>query len=139
MKKVLIDIDVILDVLAKRDPFFAPAANLWKEIEERRIRADLAAHSITTLFYLIRKERGRGFAKESIRNLLTVFEIASIDKKVLLSALESDFKDFEDAVQSAAAKHTKVDVIITRNVKDFRKSEIPAMSADSFLAVFGRL
>ena len=134
MKSILIDIDVILDVLARREPFFAPAANLWAKVENKHIRAYLASHKITTLFYLIRKVKDKKFAEECVRDLLSVFEIAPVDKSTLLLALKPDFKDFEDAVQYAAAKQVNADFIITRNIKNYRKSDIPVMSPDSFLA-----
>lgn len=134
MKSILIDIDIILDVLTKREPFFAPAANLWAKVEKKSIRAYLASHTITTLFYLIRKARGKAFAERSIKDLLSVFEIAPLDKSTLLLAIESDFADFEDAVQFAAAKRVNVDFIITRNIKDYKKSDIPVTSPDLFLA-----
>lgn len=134
MKSILIDIDVILDVLARREPFFAPAANLWAKVENKHIRAYLASHTITTLFYLIKKVKDKKFAEECVRDLLSVFKIAPVDKSTLLLALKPDFKDFEDAVQYAAAKQINADFIITRNIKDYRKSDIPVMSPDSFLA-----
>jgi len=134
VKSILIDIDVIMDVLARREPFFAPAANLWAKVENKHIRAYLASHTITTLFYLIRKVKDKKFAEECVSDLLSVFEIAPVDKPTLLLALKAGFKDFEDAVQHAAAKQVNADFIITRNIKDFRKSDIPIASPDSFLA-----
>jgi predicted nucleic acid-binding protein len=134
VKSILLDIDVIIDVLARREPFFAPAANLWAKVENKHIRAYLASHTITTLFYLISKVKDKKFAEECVRDLLSVFEIAPVDKPTLLLALKAGFKDFEDAVQHAAAKQVNADFIITRNIKDFRKSDIPIASPDSFLA-----
>ena len=134
MKSILIDIDVILDVLARREPFFAPAANLWAKVENKHIRAYLASHTITTLFYLIKKVKDKKFAEVCVMDLMSVFKIAPVDKSTLLLALKPDFKDFEDAVQYAAAKQVNADFIITRNIKDYRKSDIPVMSPDSFLA-----
>ena len=134
MTKLLIDTDIILDVLVKRDPFFAASANLWAQIEKGNIRAYLASHTITTLFYLIRKAKGRKLARDSIRDILSVFEISPVDKKGLLFALELNFSDFEDAVQFAAAKQMNVDFIITRNIKHYSKSAIPVLTPDLFLA-----
>ena len=85
-------------------------------------------------FYLIRKSKGKKPARESIRDILSVFEIAPVDKKGLLLALELDFTDFEDAVQFAAAKQINADFIITRNIKHYRKSDIPVLTPDLFLA-----
>ncbi|RLF30912.1 MAG: PIN domain nuclease [Thermoplasmata archaeon] len=134
MKKLLIDIDVILDVLLKRQPFFAASANLWAQIEKGHTCAYLASHTVTTLFYLIRKAKGKKLAKDSIRDILSVFEIAPVDKKGLLLALELDFTDFEDAVQFGAAKQMNVDFIITRNIRHYRKSDIPVLTPDTFLS-----
>jgi len=134
LKTVLIDIDVILDVLTKREPFFAPAANLWIRVEKKRIRPYLASHTITTLFYLVRKAKGKKIAQKSIKDLMSIFEIAPVDRSTLLLALESDFTDFEDAVQYAAAKQVSADFIITRNIKDYKNSDIPVASPEIFLA-----
>ena len=134
MKTVLIDIDIILAVLTEREPFFASAANLWVKVEKKLIRAYLASHTITTLFYLIRKAKGKKTAKKSVRDLLSVFEIAPVDQSTLLMAIESDFPDFEDAVQDAAAKQVSAEFIITRNVKDYANSDIPVASPEIFLA-----
>ena len=134
MKTVLIDIDVILDVLAEREPFFAPAANLWIRVEKKRIRTYLASHTITTLFYLVRKAKGKKIAQKSIKDLLSIFEIAPVDRSTLLLALDSDFADFENAVQYAAAKQVSADFIITRNIKDYKNSDIAVASPEIFLA-----
>ena len=136
MKSILIDIDVILDVLTKREPFFASSANLWAKVEKKFIRAYLASHTITTLFYLIGKAKGKTFAKESVKDLMSIFKIAPVNKSTLILALESDFVDFEDAVQFAAGKQVNVNFIITRNIKDYKNSDIPATTPDLFLASF---
>jgi predicted nucleic acid-binding protein len=134
VKKILVDVDVVLDVLAIREPFFAPAANLWAEIEKKNMVAYLAAHSVTTIFYLIRKAGGRDFARQCIEDLLSVFEIAPVGKTTLALALRSDIKDFEDAVQSAVAREVNADHIVTRNTKHYKTSGIPAITPDLYLA-----
>jgi predicted nucleic acid-binding protein len=134
VKAILVDIDVILDVLAKREPYFASAARLWAEVEDGRVRAYLAAHTVTTIFYLVAKVRGKDFAKSCVYDLLSVFRIAPVKESTLLLALESKITDFEDAVQFAAAKEAAAEFIISRNIKDYKKSEIPATTPDIFLA-----
>lgn len=134
MKTILVDTDVILDVLAKREPFFASAARLWAEIEGGHARAYLAAHTVTTIFYLVAKVRGKEFAKGCISDLLSIFRIAPVKESTLRLALESKINDFEDAVQFAAAKEVAAEFIITRNVGDYRKSTIPATTPELFLA-----
>jgi len=134
VKTILVDIDVILDVLAKREPFYASAARLWAEIERGHARASLAAHTVTTIFYLVAKARGKEFAKSCVSDLLSVFRIAPVKESTLRLALESKITDFEDAVQFAAAKEVAAEFIITRNIGDYKKSEIPATTPDLFLA-----
>jgi predicted nucleic acid-binding protein len=134
MKTILVDIDIVLDVLAKREPFFASAARLWAEVEGRHCKAYLAAHSVTTIFYLVAKARGKEFARSCISDLLTVFRIAPVKESTLRLALESKITDFEDAVQYAAAKEMAAEFIISRNIGDYKKSEIPATTPDLFLA-----
>jgi len=134
VKAILVDIDVIIDVLAKREPHFTSAARLWAEVESRHVKAFLAAHTVTTIYYLVAKARGRDFARRSISDLLSVFKIAPVKETTLHLALESEMKDFEDAVQFAAAKEAGAEFIVSRNISDFKKSEIPAATPDIFLA-----
>jgi predicted nucleic acid-binding protein len=134
VRTLLIDIDVILDVLAKREPFVGPAARLWAMVERKLARGYLASHSITTLYYLIQKVKGKKPAKASVRDLLSVFEIAPVNRSTLLLALDAGIPDFEDAVQYAAARQVNADFIITRNIKDYAEADIPVSSPEIFLA-----
>jgi predicted nucleic acid-binding protein len=134
VKAILVDTDVILDVLAKREPFFGSAATLWAEVEVGHVKAYLASHTVTTIFYLIAKARGKEFAKTCISDLLSVFRIAPVKESTLRLALESKIVDFEDAVQFAAAKEVSAEFIISRNISDYKKSEIPATTPELFLA-----
>ena len=134
MKTVLLDIDIILDVLAKREPFFGSSSRVWSKVEKGEIRGYIASHSVTTLFYLIAKARNRDFARECVSDLLSVFEIAPVSGATLRLALNSTMPDFEDAVQFAAANEINAEFIITRNTRDFKGSKIPALTPDLFLA-----
>jgi predicted nucleic acid-binding protein len=134
VKAILVDTDVILDVLAKRDPFFASSASLWAEVEVGHARAYLAAHTVTTIFYLVGKARGKEFARSCISDLLSIFRIAPVKESTLRLALESQIADFEDAVQYGAAKEVGAEFIISRNVGHYKKSEVPATTPDLFLA-----
>jgi predicted nucleic acid-binding protein len=134
VKAILVDTDIILDVLARREPFFGPAAKLWAEIEGGRAKAYLASHSVTTIFYLVAKARGKEFARSCVSDLLSVFRIAPVKESTLRLALESKITDFEDAVQFAAAKEVAAEFIISRNLGHYKKSEIPATTPELFLA-----
>src|SRR5512136_3451212 len=96
---VLIDLNIILDVLQKREPYYKTSAALLAAVETGRVQGYLAAHSLTTLFYLIQKGRSSSEARATITNLLQFIKIAPIDQSTIEQALNLDYPDFEDAVQ----------------------------------------
>ncbi len=132
-KYILIDLNILLDVLQKREPFYEAAANLLAAVETGKVRGYVAAHSITTLFYLIRKDRGMADAKAVITNLLQFLKIAPVDHTTIEQALNLDYPDFEDAVQMMSAVQCKVDCLVTRNVKDYQPALLPVLQPFDYL------
>jgi predicted nucleic acid-binding protein len=122
--KALFDTNVVLDLLLDRDPFSRDAARCFSRVEAGEIEGWLCASTVTTLYYLIRKSAGARKARESITLLLSLFEIAPVNKIALEGALQLSFKDFEDAVLHEAARLVNADVIVTRNTADFKHSSI---------------
>ncbi len=133
-KLILIDLNILLDVLQKREPFYDTSANLLAAVETGRVGGYVAAHSITTLFYLVRKDRGMAEAKAVITNLLQFLKIASVDQVTIEQALNLEYPDFEDAVQMMSAVQCKVNCLVTRNVKDYQPSLLPVMQPVEYLA-----
>ena len=133
MKTVLVDINVILDVLLDRPPNVQGSAAVWAAIETGSARGLLAAHAVTTIHYLIRKELGAPKAKRTVAAMLRVFEIAPVDAPVVQLALELPFADFEDAVTAAAAQMAGCDLILTRDPKGFRASPIRSFTPEAAL------
>ena len=131
---VLIDLNILLDVLQKREPFYDSSAQLLAAVETGKIEGYIAAHSVTTLFYLIQKDKGAGEARATITNLLQFIKIASVDHATIEQALNLDYADFEDAVQMMAAVQCKLDCLITRDIKGYRPALIPVMQAIDYLA-----
>ena len=121
---ILFDVNVILDALLDRKPYGKEAALLISAVEESAVTGFLCADSVTTLFYLISKFRNKKHAKQEIKLLLELFEIAPINRAVLQEAMETDFTDFEDAVVHQSAFLTNCDGIVTRNAKDFKSSKV---------------
>jgi len=136
LKKVLCDINFILDIFLKREPFYSPAANVFRLIEENQIRGFLCSLSFPVLFYLLSRELNREKALKTLEKVRIVFRVAPVDEKVIDMSLVSDFKDFEDAVQYYSAIRIKADCIITRDKSDYKDTRIPVLTSDEFLAVY---
>jgi predicted nucleic acid-binding protein len=135
---VLIDINVILDVLQKREPFYQSSASLLGLAENGQMRGFVSSHTITTLFYLLRKQRGTSEARAVITSLLQILKVAAVDESTVQQALNLDYPDFEDAVQMICALQLKADYLVTRNVKDFQPSLLPVLQPVEFLAVLAK-
>jgi predicted nucleic acid-binding protein len=131
--RVLLDLNVILDVLGRRESFYAASAKVWESVEVGRVEGILAAHSITTLFYLLSKHKTRQEALNIIRSMLSIFKVATVDQGIILQALALGWLDFEDAVQAVAAASCGAVYIITRNVPDYKNCPISIYSPSDFL------
>lgn len=136
MKAVFCDINFILDIFLKREPFYYSASKLFKKIEDKKLKGCLCALSFPTLFYLLSKELSREKAIKTLEKIRIVFSVATVDQKVIDLSLASDFKDFEDAVQYYSAVQVKADCLITRNKDDYIDDKIPALTPEEFLALF---
>jgi len=130
----LIDLNVLLDVLQKREPFYETSAYLLASVETGQVIGYVAAHSITTLFYLINKDRSAAEARATITNLLQFIRIAPIDQSTIEQALNLDYRDYEDAVQMISAVQCKADCLVTRNPKDYQPALLPVMQPVDFLS-----
>lgn len=136
--KVFFDTNVILDVLANREPFVADSAAVLSLVEARTVEGFVAAHSVTTLFYLLRREVGSRRAREVLMDLLRVLEVVAVDQDRIFQALAMDWDDFEDAVQASCAAKAEVDYLLTRDQDDFRGSYVSVLSPAEFIALQGR-
>jgi predicted nucleic acid-binding protein len=136
MPSVLVDINVILDVLQKREPFYETSAGFLAVLERGEAQGYIAAHSVTTLFYLLQKGRNSSSARATLTSLLQFLKIAPVDQATIEQALNLEFRDFEDAVQMIAAVRSGVDFFITRNVKDYQPALLPVIQPVDFLETF---
>lgn len=131
--RVLLDVDVILDVLARREPFFADSAAVLAACETGRCTGMIAAHTATTLAYLLTKFHDSAHARRQLADLLRIVEAASVDGEVMCRALAGGFADFEDGVQMCAAAVAGADYVVTRNLPDFSKGPVPALTPAELL------
>ena len=133
MKRVLLDTNIIIDLLAKREPFDQDARKLFSFADKEKVNLLTSALSIANVSYVLLKKKNPEEAKQILRKLKLLVRILSLDEKVINLALnDNEFKDFEDGLQYYSALENNVDVIITRNLKDFESSKIPVMTAGQF-------
>jgi predicted nucleic acid-binding protein len=131
---VLIDTNVILDYVLKREPFAADALTCLDRLIIAKAKVWLTASTVTDIYYITRRTlHDLAKAKAVIAKLLNAFQISGVDKTDCLSALNNGLNDYEDALVSVCAKKVKAEYIITRNIKDFEQSTVPAISPSDFL------
>lgn len=134
MKRVLFDSDVLLDVLAQRQPFVIASAQALNTVTQEQVQGDVSGHAVTNIFYILRRQIGSEAARELLSRLLQRIQVASVTDEVIRQALQSSITDFEDAVTSAAANVAGLEMIVTRNTSDFVTSSVPAIMPEEFLA-----
>lgn len=133
--KILFDTNVILDVLLAREKFVDVSSQLFVLVEKKQIEGYLCATTVTTLDYLIAKVHSKKLARKSIKSLLSLFHIADVNAAVLNEAVQSDFSDFEDAVQYYSGEFCGTTGLVTRNRKDFKTATSPVYTPDELLAL----
>lgn len=134
MKRVLFDSDVLLDVLAQRQPFVIASAQALNTVTQQQVQGYVSGHAVTNIFYILRRKIGSEAARELLSRLLQRIQVASVTDEVIRQALQSSITDFEDAVTSAAANIAGLEMIVTRNTSDFVTSSVPAIMPEEFLA-----
>ncbi len=130
----LIDTNVIVDVLTRRDPFFADSSGVLDRAERGDFMAWVCATTVTTVFYLVRRHLGVEETVERIKDLTAICAVAPVNRSVIDAALHSHFTDFEDAVLHHSAVLAGADCIVTRNQVDFRDSTLLIYTPAQFLA-----
>src|SRR5437899_2527528 len=138
MSQALVDINVVLDVLLDRQPHVEGSAAVWDAIETGLSKGFLAAHAITTIHYLVRKELGAARAKRTVSAILRIFDVATVDREVIQDALQLSLPGFEDSVTAAAARLAGCDFIVTRDPNGFRGSPIRSLTPEAFLPILGK-
>ena len=132
--KILVDTNVLLDYLLTREPFYEDARKVVLACAEGKAKGCIAAHSISNMFYILRKDYGAEERREILIRLCSIFDVEGIDKaKLLLGLQNTDFSDFEDCLQMECAKTYGAEYIITRNIADYKMSEIKAILPKEYL------
>ncbi len=132
---ILIDLNIILDTLQKREPFYANSARVLAHAETGLVEGFVAAHSLTTLFYLVAKDQSADQARVILTQLLQFLAVAAVDQSTIRQALNLPYRDFEDAVQMMAAVQAGARYLVTRNVRDYKAGPLPALLPSELLAL----
>ena len=133
MNKIFVDTDVILDLLARRIPHFHFSAVLFTFAEMKKLELYTTPLIIANTFYILRKQLGNDSAKNALRKLRILLHIIDSTESIIDKALNSDFSDFEDAIQYYTALEYGIPVILTRNIRDYKKASIVVQTPESYL------
>ena len=131
MKKIFVDTNILVDLLADRKPFSKYAVEIFNASENKKVKLFTSSHSIATTYYVLKKFKDDNSLRKTLLGLFEYVSIIPVDTEVLSKGLRSKQKDFEDSIQIyCATSIDKIDCIVTRNVKDFKGSEILVLTPD---------
>ena len=133
--RIFVDTNLLLDVLAKREPFYAAAARIWSMSETGACEAFISAISFNNVYYIVRKARNNLIARRTLVLLRDVFTSVAPDQRILNQAIDSEIADFEDAIQFYSAVHAGADYFLTRNVGDFPVGTLPILTPQDFFVL----
>jgi predicted nucleic acid-binding protein len=132
--RLMLDLNVLLDVVQRREPFYEASASVLSKVVEGEDVGAIPGHVVTTLYYVVRRSSGKEKADGFVDWVLSRLEVVGQEKAQFLRARSLPMSDFEDAVVASAAEAAECDAIISRNVADFEGSPIPTMTPEEFLA-----
>ena len=134
MKRLLIDTNIVIDLLAKRDPFYNDTAKLFSLADKNKVKLSVNSLTFANTNYILQKSKSASITREILRKFKILTTVLALDEKIIDLALnDNEFADFEDAIQYYSAIENNLDIIITRNLKDFKPSKIPVMTASEFI------
>jgi predicted nucleic acid-binding protein len=133
MRKLFLDINIILDLLAHRMPFYTEAAELFSLADKKKLTLSISSLCLADIHYILSKQNPEMEVRKILRKFKVLVNVLSLDDKITDLALNSEFRDFEDAIQYYTAIENEQELIITRNQSDFKDSKIPIMTAGEFI------
>ncbi len=133
MDRILVDTNIVLDLLSKREGFYKEAQELFTLADQSKVKLYISSLTLANTHYLLTRNHKLDEARKILIKFKVLVTVLSMDDKILELALISDFKDFEDAIQYHTALENELDLIITRNKKDFKTSALPVLTAKEYL------
>jgi len=134
--KVFIDSDIILDVATGRKPFVENSTRVLSLVEDGKALGMISSNSVTNIYYILRKLSSSEKAKDFIRSIVSFLSVTAVIHSNIIQAIDSGFSDFEDAVQYYSALTHQCSYIVTRNIDDYKESDIPVLEPKEFIALF---
>ena len=137
--KVFVDTNILLDVLGRREPFYADSAQVWTLAETGQVEGFASTLSLPNLFYVLRRASGAKAARKAVGMLRDIFSLVPLDVQITNQAIDADIRDFEDAIQFFSALRCGAVALVTRNTKDFPGGDVAIQTPAEFLAThFGQ-
>ena len=136
MIKIFVDTDVLMDFLTKRVPFDIDSMKIMEYGNRKKIQVNISSLCLSNINYLIGRQATKKKARQQVISLLNLVEVLSVDRKIIEKAAYSEFKDFEDAIQNYCAEENEIRVLITRNIKDYSKSNLSIQTPKEFISDF---
>jgi len=133
MDRILVDTNIVLDLLAKRTEFIIEAQELFTLSDKNELKLYVSSLTFANTYYILSQKIKLEDARKILRKFKVLVEVLPMDDKIIDLSLESDFKDFEDAIQYHTAIENEVNIIITRNLKDFKTAKIPVLTAKDYI------
>ena len=133
MDRILVDTNIVLDLLAKRNEFIIEAQELFTLSDKNEIKLYISSLTFANTYYILSQKMKLNDARKILRKFKILVEVLPMDDKIIDLSLESDFIDFEDAIQYHTAIENNINIIITRNLKDFKTSRIPVLTAKNYI------
>ena len=133
MDKILVDTNIVIDLLGKRESFYYEAQILFSLADKKKVKLYVSSLTFANTYYVLAKELKTEEVRKTLRKFKLLVEILSMDDKITDLSLNSEFKDFEDAIQYYTAIENKLHIILTRNQKDFKLSKLPVMNAKEYI------
>ena len=133
MDRILVDTNIVLDLLAKRTEFFTEAQELFTLSDKNKVALYVSSLTFANTYYILSQKMKLENVRKVLRKLKILVQILPMDDKIIDLALDSDFRDFEDAIQYYTAIENDLNIIITRNLKDFKPAKIPVLTAKNYL------
>ena len=133
MDKILVDTNIVIDLLAKRDKFLTEAQELFTLSDRKKVKLYVSSLTFANTHYVLSQSLKIENSRKILRRFKVLVDVLPMDDKIIDLSLDSEFNDFEDAIQYYTALENNLEIILTRNLKDFKLSKIPVLTAKDYL------